>query len=369
MIKFISAGESHGKCLTGIISGLPSGFKPDLGFVENELKLRRTSLGRSQRQNIEKDTFSITAGLSKGITTGAPLAFCIENKDFRPDDDLLYKDFVPRPGHADFTGAIKYDLPPMVAAERASARPTAAYVAAGAIIRCLLSELKVICVGHVVQIGGIECFPHGDPSLYNSVVDVCAARCADMSAAPLLEAEIERVGESGDSIGGKVEVDILGLPVGMGSYVLPSQRADALLAAALMSVPSVKAVEIGLGAGYADKLGSQVIDPILLRDGKIVRASNNCGGLEGGITNGNTISATVTVKPVPTIKLPVDSVDIRKKEAAVPVYKRSDVCAVPTVAVIARNVAAIAIAEIISEETGGSTLSQIKERFEKYERS
>lgn len=365
MIKFLSAGESHGSALAGIISGLPSGLKIDKGFVENELKLRRTSFGRSVRQKTEKDKLNIFSGLNCGLTTGAPVAFAVENIDYRPDEDLS-EDFIPRPGHADYTGAIKYGLPPMVAAERASARSTAVTVAAGAIIRCLLSELKIICTGHVIRIGGVSAVPGPDPTLYNSVVDACPARCADISYAPLLEAEINRAREMGDSVGGKVRVDIIGMPVGLGSYILPTERMDAALGFSLMSIPAVKAVEIGLGTGYSDKLGSQVSDPIYIKEGKILRESNNCGGIEGGISNGNIITAVATIKPIPTIKLPISSVDMKKKEAAFPVYKRSDVCAVPAAAVIARNAVAITIAEIISKEVGGNTLTQMKRRLAEY---
>lgn len=367
MIKFLSAGESHGKCLTGIISGIPSGLKLNIDFVLNELKLRRTSLGRSVRQDSERDNITITSGLNCGVTTGAPIAFTIDNVDYRPDEDYG-EDFIPRPGHADYTGAIKYGLPPMLAAERASARSTAVTVAAGAIMRCLLSELEIICTAHVTQIGDIKAKATGDPRLFNSVVDICSARCADISYAPIFEAEIQRIQESGDSVGGKVEIDIIGLPVGLGSYVLPTERIDAALAFSLMALPAVKAVEIGLGTAYADKLSSQVTDPILIDDGKIVRSSNNCGGIEGGISNGSMITATITVKPIPTIKLPIPSVNIKKKECAIPRYKRSDVCAVPTVAVIARNAVAITIAEIISKEIGGSTLEQVKRRFAEFEK-
>lgn len=364
MIEFVSAGESHGLGYTGIISGMPAGLKIDVGFVENELKLRRTSSGRSDRQKIEKDDFRIIAGLSGGMTTGAPISFILRNNDNRPDCDD--GDLIPRPGHADYTGALKYGLHPMVAAERASARSTAISVAAGAIIRCLLKELGVICTGHVIRIGGVEVLPKSDPTMYNSVVDACPTRCADISFAPLLEAEINRVKELGDSVGGKVRTDIIGLPLGFGSYVLPSERLDAAIARSLMAIPAVKAVEIGLGAGFADKQGSQVSDPILIKDGKIIRGSNNCGGIEGGISNGNIISATATIKPVPTIKIPIASVNIENKEEAFPVYKRSDICAVPAAAIIARNTVALTVAEIISKELGGSTLTQVKRRFAEY---
>lgn len=362
MIKFISAGESHGKCLTGIISGLPSGLKIDLPFIENELKLRRTSSGRSERQKIESDDFVITSGLYRGATTGAPLAFTIYNEDYREEEPKT--DYVPRPGHADFTGAVKYDLPPEIAAERASARSTAVTVAAGAILRCLLSEVGIICSGHVIQIGHIKAYPvKTEVMLYNSVVDVCSVRCADISFAAKLEKEIERARENGDSVGGKVEVDIFGLPVGIGSYVQPWDRLDAKLAGALMAIPSVKAVEIGLGTRFAEKYGSQCLDEFGLKDDKIIRESNNCGGIEGGISNGNTITAFITVKPIPTIRRSVDSIDLLTKKAAAPLYKRSDVCAAPAATVIARNVAAITIAEELSSELGGSTLEQFKQRF------
>lgn len=348
--RFLTAGESHGKCLTGIIDGVPAGFEIDLAFINNELKRRQGGYGRGDRMRIESDEVEITSGVRFGKTTGAPICLQIVNKDFenwteimsveKLADQSAEKSFTkPRPGHADFAGAIKYDLSDLRdVLERSSARKTAIDVAIGAIAKQILSEFKISCSSRILLTGG-------------------------EAAEDKIKEKIDAVKEQGDTLGGKFEVVFSGLPVGLGTHVQWDRKLDGLIAQAVMSIPAVKAVEIGLGAECANVLGSEMHDELFIENDKFVRKTNNAGGLEGGMTNGEDLVVKAVMKPIPTLKKALSTVDFKDNSQTQAHFERSDVCAVYSCSVVAEAMIAAVLVDAFFEKFGNDNITEIKNSY------
>jgi len=383
--RFLTSGESHGKCLNAIIEGIPAGFKIDEDFINSELKRRQVGYGRGKRMQIEADTCEIKSGIRLGLTTGAPICLEVKNKDFEnwkipmstavvdlKNREILKlvadKSFTKvRPGHADFAGAIKYNLEDLRdVLERSSARSTAVEVAVGAIAKQMLKEFAIIGFSHVTQIGKVkaEVLPQSY-TLLKEAAEHSELRCADDVATDMMKEAIDDAKNKGDTLGGKFEVIFGNIPVGLGSHVHWDRKLDGRIAQAVMSIPAVKSVEIGVGAEAAELLGSKMHDEIFIADGKIYRKTNNAGGIEGGMSNGEPIIVKVVMKPIPTMRTPLKTVDLYKKEATEAHFERSDTCAVPACAVVAEaRIAWILIDEFL-KKFGGDSLKEIKKAYEK----
>ena len=348
--RFLTAGESHGKCLTGIIEGVPAGFVIDLEFINNELKRRQGGYGRGDRMRIESDAVEITSGVRFGKTTGAPICLQVVNKDFanwteimsveKLADEEIAKTFTkPRPGHADFSGAIKYDLSDLRdVLERSSARKTAIDVAIGAIAKQILKEFDITCSSKVLSTGGeIEEYK--------------------------IKSKIDWAKEQGDTLGGKFEVVFSNLPVGLGTHVHWDRKLDGLIAQAVMSIPAVKAVEIGLGVECANVVGSEMHDELFVENDKYVRKTNNAGGLEGGMTNGEDLVVKAVMKPIPTLKKSLSTIDFKDNSQTEAHFERSDVCAVYACSVVAESMVAIVLADAFLEKFGNDNITEIKKSY------
>lgn len=369
MLRFLSAGESHGPCLLGIVEGLPAGLPLGEDDLLPDLQQRQAGYGRGGRMQIESDRAEILSGVARGRTTGAPLGLRIENKDW---PNWQGKDLppitVPRPGHADLAGWWKYRTEDMrLVAERSSARETAMRVAIGGVAKKLLAELGISVVGHVVQVGSIKVDP---PSLVftdlAARVDGSPLRCADPEAERLMIEEIDKARARGDSLGGVFEVVARGVPPGLGSYVHWDRRLDGRLAQALMSIPAIKGVEVGQGFASAERPGSQVHDELFVEAGRLFRRTNRAGGLEGGVTNGEPIVIRAAMKPIPTLLTPLRSVDVAARQPTTTQYQRSDVCAVPAASVVGAAAVAWVLAEVALEKFGGDTLAEMKAALARY---
>jgi len=362
----MTAGESHGKALVAILEGMPAGLKVSVNFVNEELKKRQTGYGRGERMKIEADSAEILSGLRNNETIGSPVSLLIKNKDARIDE--LPKIHSARPGHADLAGAMKYgrrDMRDIL--ERSSARETAARVAVGALCKQLLEEFGIDVFSHVVLLGGIEA--HMSDLSFDDIRRMASAsslRCADEAAEKLMREEIDSAAGDGDTLGGIFEVVITGQPAGLGSHAQWDRKIDARLARGVMSVQAVKGVEIGGGFDLGKKRGSKVHDAITYKDGKFVRKTNNAGGIEGGITNGEPIILRGVMKPISTLKKPLESVDIITKKTTKATVERSDVCAVPSCAVIAEEVCAFELADLLLEKFGSDSVSEIKKNYQNY---
>lgn len=369
MLRFLTAGESHGPCLTAIIEGLPAGLNVDLEALNHELRRRQGGYGRGARMDIERDRAQIVGGLLYGRTTGAPLALQIENKDWvnwrrRWASRSLPELTVPRPGHADYAGMVKYGLDDArLIAERASARETAARVAVGAVIRQLLAHIDVAVGSYVIEIGTtaaeIPALPHHE--LW-ALAEDSPTRCPDEGAAASMCAEIDEARLAGDSLGGVFAVTATGVPVGLGSHAQWDRRLDAQLARAVLSIPAVKGVEIGPAFENARKRGTEVHDAFASADGAVVRPSNRAGGFEGGMTNGMPVVVRAAMKPIPTTVTPLSSVDLTTGEPAQTEYQRSDVCAVPAASIVGEAMVAWTLAGALLEKLGGDNLTELKAR-------
>lgn len=381
--RFLTSGESHGVCLNAIIEGLPSGLNIDLNFINNELRRRQGGYGRGGRMKIESDVVDIKSGVRFGKTTGSPICLEIKNLDYEnwripmsvdtldfSNKEILRKvaekSFTTaRPGHADYAGAIKYALEDLRdVLERSSARKTAIEVAVGAIAKLLLRELGIIGFSHVTQIGSakVELRPQ-TYTLIKEKAEKSILRCCDDYATEKMKAEIDKAKEAGDTLGGKFEVVFSNLPIGLGSFVHWDRSLDGLLAQAVMSIPAIKAVEIGLGEQVASTPGSKVHDGIKIKNGKIYRETNNAGGIEGGMTNGEAIVISGTMKPIPTMKKPLPTVDLHKKVQTEAHFERSDTCAVPACAVVAESRVAIILADEIMQKFGGDSMEELKKHY------
>ncbi|MDP4200675.1 MAG: chorismate synthase [Bacteroidota bacterium] len=375
-LRYLTAGESHGQCLTGTLDGMPSGLslvaERDINPALHE---RQRGHGRSHRQQIESDSATITSGVRNGVTTGAPIAITIQNKDWQrwkeqmaiePNDVEPNRVTIPRPGHADLAGGIKYghtdDLRNIL--ERASARETAMRVAIGAIANTLLRTLGIESIAFVKSIGTIEDQTQDDPFAFRTRLATSAVRVFDEACEAAVVAEIDKARSDGDTLGGIVECRFRGVPLGIGSHVQSDRKLDGLLAQAAMSIQAVKAVEIGAGIRAAHARGSSNHDAIVQSNGSIARSSNNAGGIEGGMSNGEDIIVRAAMKPISTLMRPLQSIDLATGEATKAHIERSDVCAVPALAVILENVVALTLTSELLETFGGDTLVDLLTRVE-----
>lgn len=374
MLRFLDAGETHGKCLAAIIEGLPSNLALDMDKINARLALRQGGYGRGGRMKIETDRVEILTGVRGGKTLGSPVTLLIRNRDFENWKDTMGTEesngrravYVPRPGHADLTGALKYRHDDMRnVLERASARETAIRTAVGAVAQQLLSELGIETWSRTVRIGSVE-----DTSLVSDddVVERIAAselRMYDEQATQEAKRLIDTAREAGESLGGVVEVVARGVVPGLGSYVQYDRKLDALLAGALMSVQAIKGVEIGLGFEAAERMGSQVHDSISYQGG-FTRATNRAGGIEGGMSNGEPIVIRAAMKPIPTLYRPLGSVDLRDKKPVEASVERSDICAVPACGVVCEAVVAYELARAVSEKFGSDSMEELKHSYASY---
>ncbi len=368
MLRFLTAGESHGPQLTAILDGLAAGLALSSEDIDRDLAKRQVGYGASPRMKIEHDHAQITGGVMGGHTTGAPIAVTIANLDHEKwkDRDIAPMT-VPRPGHADLTGAIKYRYRELrLALERASARETAARVAVGAICRKFLGEFGIVIGSYVVSIGTIEAKVSAEMSYLDrfSLADQSDVRCPDAIAAEAMHAEIRATMETKDTVGGITEVVALNVPPGLGSYVQWDRRLSARLIGALASVHAMKGVEIGAAFENARKRGTQVHDEILRQGDRLVRGTNRAGGFEGGITTGEPIVLRVAMKPIATTLNPLRSVDLASGEETRTNYERSDFCPVPRAGVILEAMTAFVLADALIEKLGGDDISEMKPRFE-----
>ena len=379
-LRYLTAGESHGPSLTAIVEGLPSNLEVDAADINRHLARRQEGYGRGGRMKIEKDQVTILSGVRWGKTLGSPVTLSIRNRDWenwqqtmspeakdrQPDVAVTH----PRPGHADLSGVIKYrqqDARNIL--ERSSARETAARVAVGALCGIFLRALGIEVLGYVTEIGGVCAHTALDDYRKRfalSEASACRTYCAD--AEQVMIQTIDAAREAGDSLGGVVEVAVLGLPVGLGSHVHWDKRLDGRLAAAMMSIQAFKGVEIGLGFEAARRPGSQVHDEILLQNGSFRRRTNRAGGLEGGMTNGEPLVVRGAMKPIPTLYTPLQTVDLNTRQPFAAAVERSDVCAVPAAAVVAEAVVAIEVAAAVLQKFGGDCLEEVCQNYAAYER-
>ena len=368
MLRYLSAGESHGKCLSAIIEGLPSSLKLEEAFINNELKRRLAGYGRGPRsKGIENDKVEFLSGIRNGLTLGSPLTLKINNND--SSIDKLTAISKPRPGHADLPGALKYnqeDIRNIL--ERASARETAGRTAVGAVAKIFLSHFQVIIASHVIALGGVDAHTKG--LKLNDIIEKAEnsdLRCADKAAEKLMKEEISKIENEGDTLGGIFEVIIGGVCPGIGSFVHYDRKLDAILTSALMSIQAIKGVEVGLGFEVAKKAGSQVHDEISYDKKKgFFRKTNNAGGVEGGMSNGEPIIMRCAMKPIPTLRKALESVDIKSKEKFKAQVERSDITAVPAAAVVAEAVVAFELAKLFIEKFGGDSMGEIERNYKAY---
>jgi chorismate synthase len=359
-IRFLTAGDSHGEGLLAIVEGIPAGVRIDERVIQKELARRRKAYGRSSRQKIEQDEVSLLGGLWKGVTTGAPIGIHLPNRARTVQGKTGGAlGTVPRPGHADFAGMMKYgfdSVPPV--SERASARSTVARVAVGAIARAVLKRLGIDAVGHVLSIGSVDA-PRGrlTPKEIRARAEKSPVYCANAAAAKKMVAEIKRGKSEGNSLGGSAEVIVTGLFPGIGSYVEWDRKLDGRLAGAMMSIHSVKAVEIGDGLATHRARGVDAQDAMRLQRGRVIRASNHAGGIEGGMTNGEDVVVRVYAKPIPTAARRAETFDMESLDATESPYVRSDICVIPVLAVIAESVAAWEILSAVMSKLGGDTIA------------
>lgn len=369
MLRFLTAGESHGPVVTAILEGMPAGLALAAADIDAQLARRQRGLGSGGRLGIERDRVQLLGGVQAGHTTGAPLLLQIENRDYaRWRDRAIPPMTVPRPGHADLTGAVKYghrDL--RLALERASARETAARVAAGAACRRLLSEFGITLGGYVLRIGmtAIDPLEMAGVSYAQrwAAAEASDVHCPVVAAAEAMAAEVRAAMQAKDTLGGVFEIAALDVPPGLGSYAQWDRRLGARLAAALMSIPGVKGVEMGDGFGLAAQPGTAAQDEIFVEDGALVRHTNHAGGIEGGITNGQPLVVRAAMKPISTTPTALRSVDLATGEPAPVVYERSDFCAVPRAVVVGEAMVAFVLADASLEKLGGDSIEELRPRF------
>ncbi|MBI3088052.1 MAG: chorismate synthase [Candidatus Omnitrophica bacterium] len=368
MLRFLTAGESHGKCLVAILEGLPAGVPVDAAAIDAEMKRRQLGYGRGPRMKFESDHVEILSGVRRGKTLGSPVALEILNKDF--SIDRLPVVTQPRPGHADLTGAMKYDHRDIRnVLERASARETAARVAVGAVCRRLLSPLGIELASHVVAIGATRAKPAPSLSIrqLRRNADASPVRCLDAQAARKMVREIDACAKRGDTLGGIFEVTADGVPLGLGSHVHYDRRLDAILAHAVMSIHAVKAVEVGDGVLAASVPGSRVQDEIFYTKARgFHRSSNRAGGFEGGMTTGQPVVVRGFLKPLSTLRRPLRSVDVNTKRPVAATVERSDVCTVPAAGVIGEAMVAFELARAVLEKFGGDSLREVQHNYGSY---
>jgi chorismate synthase len=390
MIRFSTAGESHGEALIALVSGLPAGVPIDLEFVNRELWRRQQGYGRGGRMKIETDKAHILSGVRHGKTIGAPIAIELVNRDWKNWEEKLPVEAgdpakhqavaSPRPGHADLAGAIKYNFPDArYVLERASARETTSRVAAGALAKLYLRTVGIEVLSHVIRVGHVEL---ERAAQWEEIVAVAALEevvlgcvCAETEAR--MKEEVEEAARTGDTVGGIVEVVVHGAPAGLGTYVNWDERLDGQLAAAVMSIQAIKAVEIGRGVIAAETFGSKVHDPIHYaplpsspvpngRPTRFTRDQNNAGGIEGGVSNGEDIVVRGYLKPISTLRRPLESVRFDTREATSASYERSDICVAPAAGVVAEAMVALTIARLAQEKFGGDSALELQRNFAGY---
>jgi len=371
-LRFLTAGESHGPCLIAIVDGIPAGLAIDAEAIDRELARRQGGYGRGGRMRIERDRVEILSGVIAGVTTGAPVGLRIENRDWenwrdRWQENDLPKLTVPRPGHADYAGMVKYgldDARPVL--ERASARETAMRVAVGSLAKQLLSQFEIKIGSYVERIGAVTAaIPDLPVEELWERAEGSDVRCPDANAAAQMRAAIDAARESGDTLGGVFTVVATGVPIGLGSHVQWDRRLDGVLARALVSIPAVKGVEIGDAFENAGRTGREVHDELFPdEEGNVTRVTNRAGGIEGGMSNGAPIVVRAAVKPIPTTLSPLRSVDLATGAAARTEYQRSDVCVVPAAAVVGEAMVAFVLADALLEKFGGDSLAEITARWE-----
>ena len=367
MLRYLTSGESHGKCMLTILDGLPAGLLVKKSLIDAELSKRMFGYGRGKRMSIESDKVIVLSGLRKDRTIGSPVALSIENIDQSIDRLPAVTD--PRPGHADLAGALKYNTKDARdILERASARETVARVASGAIAKILLKEFGINVMSHVVRIGRIEAKTRGlGARQIETIAAKSPVRCADPAASRLMQREIDEASASGDSLGGVFEIIISGVPAGLGSHTQWDRKLDARLAMAVMSIQAIKGVSFGMGFAAASVRGSMVHDEIFFDRSKgFFRKTNNAGGLEGGMTNGADVIIRAAMKPIATLKKPLASVNMKTKKSVSASVERSDSCAVPAAGVVGEGVAALEIAGAIIDKFGGDSVAEMKRNFEGY---
>jgi chorismate synthase len=383
MLRFSTAGESHGEALVAMVSGLPAGVPVDQAFLDRELWRRQKGYGRGGRMRIEQDAAHILSGVRHGKTIGSPVAMTIANNDWKNWEEILpveagdpakHKAVAsPRPGHADLAGSLKYDFPDArYVLERASARESAARVACGALAKMLLRSLGVEVASHVIRVGGAEL---GRAATWEEIAalhsrDEVLLNCVDPEAEQKMKAEVDIALRTGDTVGGVFEVVVHGLPPGVGTHANWDERLDGLLAQSVMSLQAVKAVEIGRGVTAAESLGSAVHDAIGYEGAggftKFSREQNNAGGIEGGISNGEDLVVRGYLKPISTLRRPLASVSFATREPVKAAYERSDVCVVPAAGVAAESMVALTVARLAIDKFGGDSLREMQRNFQGY---
>ena len=385
MLRYLTAGESHGPALVAVLDGLPAGVQVTTRELANDLARRRLGYGRGARMSFEADEVDLTGGVRHGQTLGGPIAVRVGNTEWPKWQTVMAADPVdpavlaaqarnapltrPRPGHADLAGMQKYDVAdarPVL--ERASARETAARVALGAVARAFLRQVVgAEVLSHVVAIGGVSAPAGVVPAPGDELrVDASPVRCADESASAAMVAEIDATRKAGDTLGGVVEVLVYGLPPGLGSHVQGDRRLDARLAGALMSIQAIKGVEVGDGFALARMRGSQAHDEIVRADGAIRRVTGRSGGTEGGMTTGEVLRVRAAMKPISTVPRALATVDTASGEATVAINQRSDVCAVPAAGVVAEAMVALVVADAVLEKFGGDSVEETRRNLASY---
>jgi chorismate synthase len=383
MLRYFTAGESHGEALVAFLSGLPAGLKVEQSFVDRELWRRQQGYGRGGRMKIERDSAHILSGVRHGLTIGSPISVQLDNRDWKnwqealpvgEGDPALHKRVAsPRPGHADLAGALKYNFPEArYVLERASARESAARVAVGAIAKAFLRELGIEVLSHVVAVGNVAIEKEVPWEQIQALYDQeeILLNCADAEIQTRMKDEVDKVLRTGDSLGGVFEVVAHGVPPGLGTYAQWDERIDALLAAAVMSLQAVKAVEIGSGIAAAASPGSAVHDEIGYGQPAnftaFTRTRNNAGGIEGGVSNGEEVRVRGYLKPISTLRRPLQSVDFATRQPVRAAYERSDVCVVPAAGVAAEAMVALTLARCALDKFGGDSMGETLRNFQGY---
>jgi chorismate synthase len=385
MIRFSTAGESHGEALIALISGLPAGVSIDLEFVNRELWRRQQGYGRGGRMKIETDKAHVLSGVRHGKTIGSPIAIEIVNRDWKNWEERLPVEAgdpakhqavaSPRPGHADLAGALKYNFPDArYVLERASARESTSRVAAGAMAKLMLRAVGIEVLSHVIRVGRVELDREAQWSEIEALAkqDEVVLACVDPETEARMKEEVEEAARTGDTVNGIFEVVAHNVPAGLGTYANWDERLDGLLAWSVMSLQAVKAVEIGRGVTAAESFGSQVHDPIhysqkeTRKPTRFTRPHNNAGGIEGGISNGEDVVVRGYLKPISTLRRPLESVRFDNREKTAASYERSDICVVPAAGVAAEAMVAITLAGLVQQKFGGDSLSEMKRNFDGY---
>ena len=362
MLRYMTAGESHGKALIAILEGMPAGLKLDSSIINAQLKRRQQGYGRGARMKIESDKVEILSGVRKGVTIASPIALLIRNKDFKID--TLPPVHCPRPGHADLAGMLKYGtVDARDILERASARETAARTAIGAVCRIFLKKFGIDVFSHTKYMADIESNTDGMPlNKIKEKASKSCLNCADKESEALMIQRINHAKRLGDTLGGGFEIIGLNIMPGLGSHVHYDRKLDARLAFELMSVQAIKGVEFGLGFSGTQLPGSAFHDEIMLRGKSIIRKTNNAGGIEGGISNGEPLRLSCAMKPIATLMNALSSVDMKKGKIKKASTERADVCALPAAAVVAENVTCFVLTQAILEKFGGDSMKEIKKR-------